>query len=381
MTAEQFERMLEPCLQEVIRTGDVDTIVQRHPQHAEQLRPLLETALLAGRYYSASPEPPPGGLAAGRARLLALANRQREQMHAAPTPSYRRQKVKLVFAAKLVSAILAVIMGATAVGGGIAWAAGDSLPGDVLYPAKLTIENVQLALASTPQARINLNLQFGEERVAEILALVEAGSPVAEPVVTRMEQQFQYALEEAIRVPDSEKAGLLEHIAQRMQIQAQVLERVRAGAPEQAQAGLQRAQHVCLRGYESAQAALGELHQQRNRNNRPNESGPTIPPHGHPSLITGTPPITWTPPFTWTPPITWTPPFTWTPPCPMEECQEHEPRRQQPAGPIAPPTPPDRQPERGQEPGRQQPQGPIAPPAPLDRQPEREQTQQGRQWP
>ena len=103
-----FEQLLEHCLQEVARTGDIEAVLRRYPQYASQLRPLLEVAMTTGRYYATVPEPS-GGLAAGRARLLASAAQQRARaqantiltrkervqhkmklMHSLPNPLYAR---------------------------------------------------------------------------------------------------------------------------------------------------------------------------------------------------------------------------------------------------------------------------------------------------
>jgi uncharacterized membrane protein YgcG len=279
-----IESLLEHCLQEVARTGDIEAVLRRYPQYASQLRPLLETATTVGCYYATVPEPP-SGLAAGRARLLATATQQRAraQATAISTQGERIQhKMKLIFATRLVGAILAVVIGTTAVGGGVVRAAGDSLPGDFIYPVKLTVENLRMDLARTPEAQVDLALQFAEERATEIQAIVEAGQPVSEQVTARMEQHFQHALHQAAWAPEKEMPGLLERIARRAQTQVQVLEQVRAMSPEETQAGLKHAQEICQREYEAAMAALGDPQTFRSRYQQregmPDEVEPPTPP-------------------------------------------------------------------------------------------------------
>lgn len=284
-----LERMLEHCLQEIARTGDVEAVLRRYPQHASQLRPLLEMAMTTGRYYATVPEPP-GGLAGGRARLLATATQQRARMQATTIPTRkgkrRQQRMKLFFVTRLISAILAVVIGAAAVGGGVAWAGNDSLPGDFFYPVKLTIEDFRMDLAPTTEAQVNLALQFAEERTGEIEALVGAGLPVPEQVMARMEQHFQHALRQAAGAPEEEMPGLLERIAQRTQMQVQVLARVRAMAPEEAQVGLERALRICQREHEAAMAGLGDPQTFRmryqHRDSMPEDVTPPEPPTREP---------------------------------------------------------------------------------------------------
>lgn len=78
-----FEQLLEHCLHEMAHTGDIEAVLRRHPQHADELRPLLKVAGATGQYYATVP-PPPGGLATGRAQFLATAARQRARVQATP---------------------------------------------------------------------------------------------------------------------------------------------------------------------------------------------------------------------------------------------------------------------------------------------------------
>ena len=65
MARMSFQQSLDRCLQELTRTDDVEVSLRRYPQYADRLRPLLETAQAARRYYMTVPEAP-GKLAAGR---------------------------------------------------------------------------------------------------------------------------------------------------------------------------------------------------------------------------------------------------------------------------------------------------------------------------
>jgi len=237
MTERPFEQLLERCLQEVTHAGDAKAVLQRYPQHADRLRPLLDVALATSRYYTDVPEPQ-GGLAAGRVRLLDAAAQQRERVQATQirTRKEKKPKMKLLLATRLISAILAAVIGTAAVGGGVTWAASDSLPGDVLYPVKLAGEDLRLSFASRPESQVELALQFADERVAEVEALAERGSLVPETAVTRMERHVFRAMNQAAWASEEEMPGLLKRIAQRMQVQAQTLEQLRARAQAQNQA-------------------------------------------------------------------------------------------------------------------------------------------------
>lgn len=275
------EELLERCLEKVT-WEDVEVMLQHHPQQAEELRPLLELAAAARHYYDSVPEPP-GGLNAGRARMLTAAAQGRAEAQG-PVGSSRkeRSKMRLAFATKLVSTVLAVVMGTTAVGSGVAWAASDTLPGDALYPVKLAVEDVRLGLTRTVQSRVDLALRLVEERAAEVRGLVQAGLPIPDEVAVRMETHVRYALQWIASAPEEDMPGLLERVSMRTQTQAQVLARVRAMAPEQTQAGVRRAEQVCIRAHEEAVAGLTNPHAFRWRYQRregmPDEVDPPKPP-------------------------------------------------------------------------------------------------------
>lgn len=75
------------------------------------------------------------------------------------------------------SLVLVVLVGGT----GTAAAAHGSLPGDLLYPVKLSInEGVELALATTPVAKAEVSAKLAERRVEEAETLASRGELNAE---------------------------------------------------------------------------------------------------------------------------------------------------------------------------------------------------------
>jgi uncharacterized membrane protein YgcG len=260
MTRVSFEQSLEHCLEELSRTDDIEASLRRHPQHTDRLRPLLDMAQATRRYYDAVPEAP-GGLAAGRERLLVLAAQQRARGVSATsatrsTTTRKSRKVRLVFAARLIAILLAAVMGLAALGGGAIWAADDSLPGDSLYPVKLATEDIRLALIPAPRGQVDLTLELVGKRTEEIQALAATGQHVPDETIARMERHIEYALTRTAWASDEEMTDLLTQITERIRAQVQMLEQVQATAPQQAQAGLERAVAVCQRGAEAAEDGL-----------------------------------------------------------------------------------------------------------------------------
>lgn len=242
--------------------------------------------------------PPPRGLAAGRERMLAeaislkaeLASRGLSVGDAAETQyPQRRRKMKLFLAYKFIAAVTALVVGTTAAGGGVALAANDSLPGDMLYPVKIFVEDSRLSLTADPAVQAALNLRFAAERAEEMQQLMVRGEPVPEDVIARMVRHTEQVMAQIAQAEHEDVPGLLEGVMQRTRIQQQVLEQVRAQAPEETQPALRRALEVTKRAYETADAAQGDA--QRFQKEYQHRYEGTPGPHGEAS-----PAATFTPP-------------------------------------------------------------------------------------
>jgi hypothetical protein len=168
--------VLARCL-ESVRSGQLttDECVAAHPEIAAELRPILEVA--------ASLRPPPlapmDPIARARGRAALIAAMASEDPAIEPLAGSRYLHAVLAAltrpnnlinrSARLRALPVAVtIVLAIALGGGAVAASAESLPGDPLYPVKLTVENVQLAAAPNDAARAQLSLQQAGSRVDEI---------------------------------------------------------------------------------------------------------------------------------------------------------------------------------------------------------------------
>jgi hypothetical protein len=153
--------------------GDLDSFLAQHPDRADEVRPLLELAaeLIALRE---DVPPPPGGLKAGRQRLLQEAAR----LNIAESDRRVRRRVTVwggVQALMRRSAIvvtLASILLVVLLGRGTLAASANSLPGDALYPVKRMAEEFQLVFTVNPEAKAQLQQQLDERRREEARAIV-----------------------------------------------------------------------------------------------------------------------------------------------------------------------------------------------------------------
>lgn len=158
---------LEICLNEIERGADVDTVLFRYPELADELRPILETSLKAKEM--AVPAPSGEVMRRNRAKLLQRASELRERK-AAPLP-------RRIWSVPLRRALVAFVMIAALFvsGTGLVRAASTTLPGDNLYPVKRTWENLRLFLTFDAVKREALEFEHENERLEELRELLASG--------------------------------------------------------------------------------------------------------------------------------------------------------------------------------------------------------------
>jgi hypothetical protein len=239
------------------------------------------------KLYSQVP-PPPSGLAAGRERMLAEAARLRAQLVTRPLSTdqtektERRRKMNLLFAYKMLAAVMAVALAVVGAGGGAVLAA-DSLPGDLVYPVKLAMEDIRLLLTTAPADRAELAMAFATERVQEMVRLTEQNRLVPDSVVARMTRQMEETIAQIAQSRPEEVPALLQRVMDRTRDQQQILEQARTTAREGSQAALGRASQVMERAHQVASAGLRDPERFQREYQRRHEG--TLAPQGEPSPV------------------------------------------------------------------------------------------------
>jgi len=92
--------------------------------------------------------------------------------------------------------------------------ANNSLPGDLIYPAKLAGEEVRLVLVRQQAARAEYHLFRATVRAEEIYRLGLAGRPIYEVTVQRLNRSLQASLVAAASESIDEPGALLSTIEQ-----------------------------------------------------------------------------------------------------------------------------------------------------------------------
>ncbi|RME42739.1 MAG: hypothetical protein D6791_17045 [Chloroflexi bacterium] len=182
-----FATVLDECLDRLKAGDSISACLERYPEHAEELEPLLETAQLTAPLRFTEP-PRPQALARGRQRFLTEAARLRAQQQARERPLVDR--LRDFFTAGLTRpvwgraavAIVVVLLLFGAVSGVVVQAAASSLPGDPLYSVKQVTRQVQLLTALSPQAREQKQKQIQAQEREEVRQATEQGRVFEEDV-------------------------------------------------------------------------------------------------------------------------------------------------------------------------------------------------------
>ena len=157
-----LDDIFDDCLEAVLSGhSTVEACLERHPAYAVELKGLLQTAMALAE----SPELAPSAAARMRIRV-ALNDRMAQWSKPQPKPFWR---------IGWANTLATFIIGLSLTGGGLAYTASGSMPGEALYPLKLSIEQTMVSFVLTDDARVNFYAALNERRVEEIVYLASIG--------------------------------------------------------------------------------------------------------------------------------------------------------------------------------------------------------------
>ena len=181
--------LLAECSDSILTGATVKACLDRHPQHATALEPLL-TTLVDVHELRAVPVRSSATAARTREQFMAAAMRLAEERRTPPVTWWERLAawwagIVALFVPRtgsrtpgmpvgLLAAMLVVILVGVLVTGGVT-ASAKSLPGDLLYPIKTSSERVRLFIARDPMVRSGLEQEFAARRRHEAQAVAEQG--------------------------------------------------------------------------------------------------------------------------------------------------------------------------------------------------------------
>jgi hypothetical protein len=158
----KFETILNECLEKLLTgTETVEQCLQRHPNDAKELEPLLRTAVSVNKAVDIKPSPE-----------LKTRVRYKLQLKMAEVEKPRRASwlsMQPRWAMAMMAVMLVFVLGGSAV-----LAADSSMPGSPLYPVKILTENISLKFAGSDIEKAELSLTFADRRVDEMNYLIES---------------------------------------------------------------------------------------------------------------------------------------------------------------------------------------------------------------
>ena len=200
--AGRMEDILNDCLERILRRESIEDCLASYPGEAAELEPLLRTGLsLAQNSAAISPRPELKASVLSRlqARLYA-----REEEAKVKVPFWRMRWVRAA-----ASVVIVLFIGA-----GTVAASANALPDGTLYPLKLAVEQARVSLARSDVSRVELHLQFAEERVYEIALMAGEGKDEQIPgLVERFSSQLEEAVSSAQGASRTEESTWLAQVA------------------------------------------------------------------------------------------------------------------------------------------------------------------------
>ncbi|MEE8582420.1 MAG: DUF5667 domain-containing protein [Dehalococcoidales bacterium] len=156
--------ILNECLDRLAGGESLRGCLASYPKIAEELRPLLETAIAARKTIDIEPDPQ---FKAQARYEIGAAVREAAAQKRRPFFSWQGR-----WAVAVASLLLVLLM----TGGGVAVAASKSMPDSGLYPVKLAIEQVLLRLSPSAGTQAELLARMADSRVTEIVYLAQSGN-------------------------------------------------------------------------------------------------------------------------------------------------------------------------------------------------------------
>ncbi len=177
----KFEDILNECLERMLVKGEtLEQCLQSYPEHASELKPLLETALGTRKALDIKPSPE-------------FKARARYQFQAALAEMTATKKSRFSFfqLPRWATAVVLVV-GLLISGSGTVLAASYSMPDSPLYPVKMVTEEIQMGLTRSDEGKAEMEMELANKRVAEIVYLAEKGdTQKIEDLTERLDKRLE----------------------------------------------------------------------------------------------------------------------------------------------------------------------------------------------
>lgn len=161
--------ILDEALDRVLKGEDINSVLAGYPQHADELEPLLRTAVDTRNAASIKPRPE------FRQRAALEFQKAIQQMPVKAGPAAEKHPRGIFGWGAAWSAAFAVVLVVLLSGTGVVAAASQAMPDNPLYSVKLATESMQLVFTPSEEGKAELISKFNDRRVAEVVNMAEKG--------------------------------------------------------------------------------------------------------------------------------------------------------------------------------------------------------------
>jgi Domain of unknown function (DUF5667) len=155
----EFDNIFNECLEHLL-TGQetIEQCLQRYPEYAKELEPLLRTVALMHKVADVKPS--------DEFRARARNEMQLKMAHSG-VPAKRAARIVPRWAIAACTAMLVFMLG-----GGAVLASQNVMPGNLLYAVKLTTENLQVKLDGSADSKTEQYIAMANARISEMAWMV-----------------------------------------------------------------------------------------------------------------------------------------------------------------------------------------------------------------
>jgi hypothetical protein len=258
----KIDEVIQECLELLEKGGSLDDCLAQYPDEADELAPLLQTAVESRRHFAIEMDD------ATRARLRGRVMGEWERKQA------KQGNIAGIFSLfprmASVAAALVVLVAVVALGGaGTVAASSGSVPGEALYPVKELRETAGLWFARSPEAKVEMYTRLVKERAEEVQELVakeQASSSAISQALERLDENLaglNAVMDFEVQRQRTEATGpnpkfleALQEAADGQQSVQAILNETLPKAPNQAQPGVGEALEAIKQAQESVRAAV-----------------------------------------------------------------------------------------------------------------------------
>lgn len=190
----EFNDILDECLECLLVKGEmIEQCLERYPEYAVELEPLLKTAVAANEALAIQPDPE-------------FKARVRYQLSSSSEGVKPRKRVSpFTWQPRWAMAVM-IVLAVLIAGGGTVVAADNSMPDNPLYPVKLATEQVRVTLTPSDIGKAEIYAAMVDRRVTEIDYMVERGKPqrvelLAQRLRTHLEKLNSLPLAQIVKEP------------------------------------------------------------------------------------------------------------------------------------------------------------------------------------